>query len=123
MARAQQSAKMKSRLGRSPRKFPRCSPERLWCPKKGGLHDVLLASSGLDSLDMISLMHFTSTKYHVKVGMQLLMDKKTSIRSLANFISQSASKTVSEMAIAPINVMAEINKHDAKIAAAQLGTS
>jgi len=32
----------------------------------GGFHDILLASSGLDSLYMISLMHFTSTKYHVR---------------------------------------------------------
>jgi len=37
-------------------------------------------------------------------------------------ISQSASMTVSEIAIAQIDVIAKINKHDTEIAAAQLST-
>ncbi|OHF00689.1 amino acid adenylation domain-containing protein [Colletotrichum orchidophilum] len=68
-------------------------PQRTYSPgsRLGGFDDVLLNTSGLDSLNMMSLMHFIRLKYHVRVSMQLLMDEQTSIRKLAAFIIQAAS--------------------------------
>ncbi|KAK3944863.1 hypothetical protein QBC46DRAFT_445730 [Diplogelasinospora grovesii] len=99
-----------------------------------GFDNVLLHSSGLDSLNMMSLMYFISRQFHVKVDMQLLMSKTTSIRSLAGFVSESspqqqvaasrkpaAAAQSSTVRASIIEVMAEISRHDSGIAAAQRG--
>ncbi|TDZ15057.1 Nonribosomal peptide synthase atnA [Colletotrichum orbiculare MAFF 240422] len=84
--------------------------------------NVFLHCSGLDSLTMMSLMHFINLKHRVRVSMQLLMDEKTTIRSLAAFIT--ASRTSSPSATTSslthgVDIMAEIEKHDISLRALQ----
>ncbi|XP_044724547.1 AMP-binding enzyme domain-containing protein [Hirsutella rhossiliensis] len=75
------------------------------CPERTSFDDLTLQSSGLDSLNMMSLMYFISRQFDANVSMQLLMDKKTTIRKLANPTT--------------IDVMAEICRHDSRVAALQ----
>lgn len=85
-----------------------------------GFTDVFLHLSGLDSVNMMSLVYFISQQFHVKVEMALLMDRKTTIRSLAGFISDLKEaaitgipiKTSSDNLSASINLMEEIRRHD-----------
>ncbi|RAO66311.1 uncharacterized protein BHQ10_002323 [Talaromyces amestolkiae] len=93
-----------------------------------GFRDAIFSQSGLDSLDMMSLIHYISGRYRVHVNMQLLMDKCTTIRKLAQLITESQSsgweKPNDVTATAtPIDIMAEINKYDARVAAVQLSSS
>ncbi|WQF82104.1 Putative AMP-dependent synthetase/ligase domain, Condensation domain, AMP-binding, ANL [Colletotrichum destructivum] len=96
-------------------------PSRSLSPRSaisGGFDDILLQASGLDSLNMMSLMHFIHTTYRTRVSMQFLMDEKTSIRSLAAFISRSSPRRNSVQASAPpatsqmIDIMAQVNRYD-----------
>ncbi|OBR06389.1 Amino acid adenylation domain-containing protein [Colletotrichum higginsianum IMI 349063] len=96
-------------------------PSRSLSPRSaiaGGFDDILLHASGLDSLNMMSLMHFIHTKYRTRVSMQFLMDEQTSIRSLAAFISRSSPRRNSVQASAPpatsqtIDIMAQVNRYD-----------
>ncbi|KAJ3950205.1 uncharacterized protein N0V96_001348 [Colletotrichum fioriniae] len=89
-------------------------------PRLDGFNDLLLHTSGLDSLNMMSLMHFVRLKYNVRVSMQLLMDEQTSIRKLAAFISRAASNDLVPLTSSTINsetrridLMAEIDRLDA----------
>ncbi|KAL0783337.1 hypothetical protein CaCOL14_001243 [Colletotrichum acutatum] len=89
-------------------------------PRLDGFNDILLHTSGLDSLNMMSLMHFVRLKYSVRVSMQLLMDEQTSTRKLAAFITHAASNspvplTSSTMAseTRQIDLMNEIDRLDA----------
>ena len=88
----------------------------------GGFPEISISATGLDSINMMSLLHFISTIYHVKIGMHVLMDPMTSIRSLASFITQSGSKYGTCPSTGSVDIMTEINRHDATIAAAQLGS-
>ncbi|KAL6904028.1 hypothetical protein GGI43DRAFT_399484 [Trichoderma evansii] len=85
--------------------------------------DVLLLYSGLDSVNMMTLIYFISQQFQVKVGMQLLLDPTTSIRSLARFISDlrlgSSGQTPLAQPSASLNLIAEIDRHDASIVTAQ----
>ncbi|KAL7940422.1 hypothetical protein V8C42DRAFT_362699 [Trichoderma barbatum] len=49
--------------------------------------DVLLLYSGLDSMNMMTLLSFIMQHFDVNVGMRLLLDPTTSIRSVARSIS------------------------------------
>ncbi|KAK1622516.1 amino acid adenylation domain-containing protein [Colletotrichum phormii] len=91
-------------------------------PRLDGFNDVLLHTSGLDSLNTMSLMHFIRLKYNVRVSMQLLMDEHTSIRSLAAFITCAASKRPVTLTSSTVNsetrkldLMAEIDRLDAEL--------
>ncbi|KAK2778742.1 hc-toxin synthetase [Colletotrichum kahawae] len=83
--------------------------------------DLLLHSSGLDSLNMMSIMHFVRSKYQVRVSIQLLMDERTSIRSLATFIADTLAETTntkSALAQTPsrgIDIMALIERQETKL--------
>ncbi|OQE00170.1 hypothetical protein PENVUL_c057G01069 [Penicillium vulpinum] len=91
------------------------------------LNDVFLHSSGLDSVDMMELMSFISQNFHVQVGMQLLMNKATSIRSLAQYIVDSQAIGAQDhsvrhsltCALISVDLAAEISRHDSKILSAQ----
>ena len=93
-----------------------------------GFEDLLLQSSGLDSLNMMSLMYFLSREFDVKVSMQLLMDKRTTVRKLAKFVSDSQPDTLAKSGgpdtatsstAASVDVMAEICRQDSIVAALQ----
>ncbi|KAI0127293.1 hypothetical protein BJ170DRAFT_683142 [Xylariales sp. AK1849] len=94
-----------------------------------GYHDVLLQSTGLDSLDMMKLRNFILKTYHANVAMRVLVDGKTTFRSLAAELSRlsSASQPTGQPAENAVNsssvdVMAEINRHDSRIARIQQQT-
>ncbi|KAI3537520.1 amino acid adenylation domain-containing protein [Colletotrichum filicis] len=89
-------------------------------PRLDDFDDVLLQTSGLDSLNMMSLMHFIRLKYSVRVSMQLLMDEQMSIRKLAAFITCAASNgpvtltsSNSNSETRRIDLMSEIDRLDA----------
>ncbi|KAK5988376.1 N-benzoylphenylalaninol synthetase apmA [Cladobotryum mycophilum] len=90
-----------------------------------GFSDALLLSTGLDSVNMMSLAHFVSREFGVKVGIEVLMNPTTSIRSLSAFILDSKAATamintqpiVHSMSVD--DVIAEISKHNAKIQVAE----
>ncbi|GKT44703.1 peramine synthetase [Colletotrichum spaethianum] len=84
-------------------------------------NNVLLHASGLDSLNMMSLMHFAHMRYRIKISMQLLMDEKTSIRTLAAFITDSTRRQ-NDMTSPPspkfngrVDIMAQVNRYDKKL--------
>ncbi|KAI8226930.1 Nonribosomal peptide synthetase 1 [Colletotrichum sp. SAR 10_86] len=83
--------------------------------------DLLLHSSGLDSLNMMSIMHFVRSKYQVRVSIQLLMDERTSVRTLAAFIAEKLAETTNEKlapAQAPsrrIDIMALIERQETEL--------
>lgn len=91
------------------------------------LNDMLLHSSGLDSVNMMELMSFISQNFHIQVGMQCLMDRQTSIRSLAQYIADSQAcgandhpvRHSSTLPLFSVDLMAEINRHDSGILSAQ----
>ncbi|KAJ5162695.1 uncharacterized protein N7500_004525 [Penicillium coprophilum] len=91
------------------------------------LNDVLLHSSGLDSVDMMELTSFISQKFHAQVGMQFLMDKATSIRSLAQYLVSSQACDADNQpfplpsihASTSIDLMAEIGRYDSRVLSAQ----
>ncbi|KAK1962683.1 amino acid adenylation domain-containing protein [Colletotrichum sublineola] len=86
-----------------------------------GIGDFFLHTAGLDSLNMMSLMHFIHMKYRTKVSMQLLMDEKTSIRTLAALITGSGekpgerAKDSSPTAGGRIDILAQVNRYDEKL--------
>jgi amino acid adenylation domain-containing protein/thioester reductase-like protein len=90
-------------------------------------NDIVLHSSGLDSLDMMELLSFISQKFHIQVEMQLLMDKSTSIRSLAEHLVDTQASSAedypvrlsSTRALESIDLMAEIRRHDSRLLSAQ----
>ncbi|KAH8901412.1 amino acid adenylation [Thozetella sp. PMI_491] len=82
--------------------------------------DVSPASIGLDSLDMMSLLHFISFEFKVRISMVVLMDRTTTIRRLAAHITEMKLKKNTETRGRAIDLIAEIDRHDADIAAAQL---
>ncbi|KAK2056976.1 amino acid adenylation domain-containing protein [Colletotrichum caudatum] len=83
-----------------------------------GVDDFFLHTAGLDSLNMMSLMHFIHMKYRTKVSMQLLMDETTSIRTLAAFITgSSASRGGMAQSHSPatggrVDILAQVNRYD-----------
>lgn len=87
----------------------------------GCFDDIFLHSSGLDSLNMMSLMHFIHMKHRVRVSMQLLMNEHTSIRSLAAFIEDYGLKKTPHAIQSPqstsheVDIMAQINHYDAEL--------
>ncbi|KAJ5095564.1 hypothetical protein NUU61_004920 [Penicillium alfredii] len=90
------------------------------------LNDVLLHSFGLDSVNMMELTSFISQNFHVQIGMQYLMDNATSIRGLAQHIVDSKANGTEihpnghliTRPLTQIDLMAEINRHDARVLAA-----
>ncbi|KAI1812776.1 non-ribosomal peptide synthetase [Poronia punctata] len=96
-------------------------------PNPEGFPDALLHSCGLDSVNMMSFVYFIQQQFQVKVGIPLLMDRATSIRSLARAISdlQAAATSVKQVEApcgpmtAPVDLMAEIDGHYSRIAAEQ----
>ncbi|KAJ5782044.1 hypothetical protein N7457_003818 [Penicillium paradoxum] len=85
------------------------------------LSDIFLHSSGLDSVNMMELASFISQKFHVQVGMQYLMAKATTIRDLAQYVTEAQDHKgrpiggVSTHA----NLITEINRHDTRVLTAQ----
>lgn len=112
---------------------PSWSLERLSLREDGSKHrptefnDLLLHSSGLDSVNMMELMSFISQNFDIQVGMQFLMDRTTSTRSLAQYIADSQAygaedhpvRHFSTPALISVNLMAEIKRHDSRILSAQ----
>lgn len=85
-------------------------------PSDGLYPNVLVAYAGLDSLNMITLIHSIKKSYGVRVPMQLLMDKKTSIRKLARFVSRpEVNSQTHTLETAKVDMEAEIQKHDDQI--------
>ncbi|OQE34235.1 hypothetical protein PENCOP_c025G06904 [Penicillium coprophilum] len=90
-------------------------------------NDILLHSSGLDSANMMEFMIFISQNFHIQVGMHFLMDRKTTIRSLAQYLADSEAGPASthplrnSPALISTNLIAEINRHDARVLTAQRG--
>lgn len=98
------------------------------CPGSMCFNDLTLQSSGLDSLNMMSLMYFISRRLDANVSMQLLMDRTTTIRRLAKCVLHSQNPTCSARVArscspvsspTTIDVMAEIRRHDSQVAALQ----
>ncbi|WDK10222.1 amino acid adenylation domain-containing protein [Colletotrichum graminicola] len=86
-----------------------------------GVDDAFLHTAGLDSLNMMSLMHFIRMKYRTKVSMQLLMDETTSIRTLAALITGSSTSR-GNMAKGPspevggrVDILAQVNRYEEKL--------
>ncbi|KJZ80406.1 hypothetical protein HIM_00256 [Hirsutella minnesotensis 3608] len=97
-------------------------------PAQSTFEDLVLQSSGLDSLNMMSLMYFIAREFKANISMQLLMDKNTTIRKLAERIRNSQavfstrspdSDHLTEEDTATVDVLAEIDRHDSQIAAIQ----
>ncbi|KAJ5488057.1 Male sterility NAD-binding [Penicillium expansum] len=83
------------------------------------LNDLILHSSGLDSVNMMELMSFISQNFHNQVGMQFLMDK-ASIRTLAQHLADppecgAKKHSSSTRASFSVDLIAEINRYDSKI--------
>ncbi|KGO38965.1 Male sterility, NAD-binding [Penicillium expansum] len=88
------------------------------------LNDLILHSSGLDSVNMMELMSFISQNFHNQVGMQFLMDKATSIRTLAQHLADppecgAKKHSSSTRASFSVDLIAEINRYDSKILSTQ----
>jgi amino acid adenylation domain-containing protein/thioester reductase-like protein len=91
------------------------------------LNDVLLHSAGLDSVNMMELTSFISQNFHIQVGMQFLMDKATTIRSLAQCLVDSQTcgaenhpnGNPSTRPLISVDLMAEIRRHESRILTAQ----
>lgn len=87
------------------------------------LNDVLLHSSGLDSVNMMELMSYIAQNFGIRVGMQYLMDRNTSIRSLAEYITDSqacgARTGPRSHPSTQVDLMAEISRHDSRVLAVQ----
>ena len=94
---------------------------------KTGFADVLLHSSGLDSINMMSLMHFITCQFKIKVNLKFLIDKNTSARKLAQHVTELQQGVTSNAPIESMkgqslvakDFMTEINRHDTRIASAQ----
>lgn len=89
-----------------------------------GFADVLLHSCGLDSLNTMSLLHFITRQFNVRVNLRTLIDRTTSIRGLAQLVSElqqatTSPKTTNGHALTQRDFMAEVNRHDSRIAMAQ----
>ncbi|QPH04348.1 putative secondary metabolism biosynthetic enzyme [Epichloe festucae Fl1] len=85
-----------------------------------GFRDVLLASSGLDSINMMSLMYFISKKLGVKLSMKQLADETMTIRALARCVAEKQTAAVSHepknsVQTGGIDTLAEINRLDSRI--------
>lgn len=81
----------------------------------GGYRDVVLSSSGFDSLNMMTLIHHISSKFGAKVPIQVLMDKTTTIRALAKMIANRESNNVASPP--KVDFEDEIEQYDAEITA------
>ncbi|KAG5951860.1 NRPS protein [Claviceps sorghi] len=87
--------------------------------------DVAIHASGLDSVNMMSMIAFIRYEFDVRVSMHVLMDRSTTVRSLAQAVHEAQPGAQNEAApqnghpAAGLNLMAEIDKHDARIAASQ----
>ncbi|KAF9876381.1 amino acid adenylation domain-containing protein [Colletotrichum karsti] len=82
--------------------------------------DMLLSSSGLDSLTMMSLMQFVRITHRVRVGMQFLMNETTTIRSLASFIEsstapESTTAASPQTSVRTVDIMAEIERYQTEL--------
>ncbi|KAK1981583.1 non-ribosomal peptide synthetase [Colletotrichum cereale] len=86
-----------------------------------GVDDFFLHMAGLDSLNMMSLMHFIHMKYRTKVTMQLLMDETTTIRTLAALITgpstsrDDITNTSFSAASGRVNILAQVSWYDEKL--------
>lgn len=112
---------------------PSWTRERLELRKDGPPHqqiefkDVLLHSAGLDSVNMMELASFISQRFHIQVAMQILMDKATTIRILAQQLIDSQTcgsenhtiRNPLTWPLVPVDLMAEIRRYDSRILTAQ----
>ncbi|GJN70060.1 putative NRPS-like protein biosynthetic cluster [Purpureocillium lilacinum] len=82
--------------------------------KRGCLafNNALLHATGLDSVNIMTLVHFISDNFQVRIGLDLLLDKSTTIRSLARLVSDGNTDTKSPK----VDIIAEIARHDSRIA-------
>lgn len=90
-----------------------------------GFRDVLLASSGLDSINMMSLMYFISKKLGVKLSMKQLADETMTIRTLARCVAEKQTAAVSResktsVQTGGIDTLAKINRLDSRISEHQI---
>ncbi|GCB24116.1 nonribosomal peptide synthetase 12 [Aspergillus awamori] len=90
---------------------------------EGGFRDILLHSSGLDSVNMMELTSFISRHFNIQVDMQYVVAKTTTIRSLAEYVlhyQTCDAAPSSEYNSTGVDLMSEINRHDSRIRASQL---
>ncbi|KAG5985202.1 NRPS protein [Claviceps digitariae] len=109
-------------------------------PQGMRFEDVLLHATGLDSVNMMSMIAFIRFEFDVRISMHVLMDRSTTIRSLAQVVSEAQTDpqnghadhngpSLITAAASPTNgahkaptmpnLLAEIDKHDARVAASQ----
>lgn len=96
-------------------------PPGHFSPQDGSFPNVFVAYSGLDSLKMVTLIHSIKKYYGIRVTMQLLMDKTTSIRTLASVVLRSETNGTLGPENMSVNIEAEIQKHDDQIRELQMG--
>ncbi|GLA36667.1 nonribosomal peptide synthase [Aspergillus niger] len=93
---------------------------------EGGFRNILLHSSGLDSVNMMELTSFISRQFNIQVDMQYVVAKSTTIRSLAEYVlhyQTCSAAPSSKYNSTGIDLMSVINRHDSGIRAAQLTLS
>lgn len=125
-----------------------------WTPRNGHHHPseetqldhVLVHTTGLDSVNMMSLIAFIRFEFDVRISMHVLVDRSTTIRSLALRISEAQqdvpdepvdqsrpvvyhdaspppsttkANTTGGTKTTTVDLLAEIAKHDAIISASQ----
>ncbi|PHH58888.1 hypothetical protein CDD81_4179 [Ophiocordyceps australis] len=84
--------------------------------------NVPLSLCGLDSVNMMSLIHFIRRQFQVMIDMRLLMNGRTSIRSLGEHVMNLQVGALNGCTEAPtsVDLLTEISQYDSMIAAAQL---
>lgn len=82
--------------------------------------------ASLDSVNMISIVAFIMYELSIQISMQVMMDRSTTIRSLALLVSEAKTVAGNEDVeslgagnTAPADLIAQIDKHDARIATSQ----
>ncbi|PHH63093.1 hypothetical protein CDD81_6338 [Ophiocordyceps australis] len=88
--------------------------------------NVLLQPCGLDSINMMSLIRHVLREFGVKLSLELLLDRTTSIRTLAkSVLDLQDAQTQTSQGMLPthyspsVDIMAQVEKHDATVAAVQ----
>ncbi|KAL6853108.1 NRPS [Amphichorda felina] len=86
--------------------------------------DIPLHSSGLDSVNLMTLIHFISQTFHAKVTIQDLLGASMTIRGLARLISPTQQDSRRDPLVTDTqaqNLIAEIDKHYSRITSEATG--
>ncbi|PHH81423.1 hypothetical protein CDD82_813 [Ophiocordyceps australis] len=104
--------------------LPRWRRQSLPSRDASGFENVLLQPCGLDSINMMSLIHHVLREFGVKLSLEFLLDRTTSIRTLAKSVlnlqqAQTQTGTLPAHYSPGVDIMAQIEKHDFAVAAVQ----